>query len=384
VVINWRDPWHTLAGGSERYAWECALALRDAGASVEFWTARQEHQSSAELVDGIEVRRRGGVFGFYPGVWRRLLRQRYLSSRPLDLVVDAENGIPVFSPLLVSRKSQVLLVMHHVHQEQFRTYFDPPLAQVGRLLERRAMPVVYRRVRTLAVSDSTVVEMRRQLGWRRPVEVVPNGTDAPPSSTPGVPADTRDRLVVLGRLAVHKRIDVVLAALSRLLPERPGLQLDVIGQGPELGHLVEVRERLGLTDHVRLHGYLPEAEKDGLLRRARLHVCASDAEGWGQVVLEAAGHGLPTVARDVPGLRDSIRDGVTGWLVADAFHDEERLVRGIEQGIRAALALLDVDAQRAQVARDCRSWAERFTWPAMRDAVVRVAVEELSRGLPDG
>ena len=44
------------------------------------------------------------------------------------MVIDAENGIPVFSPLVVPRRSVVILVMHHVHQDQFRTYFPAPLA----------------------------------------------------------------------------------------------------------------------------------------------------------------------------------------------------------------------------------------------------------------
>ena len=44
------------------------------------------------------------------------------------------------------------------------------------------------------------------------------------------------------------------------------------------------------------------------------------AKAWPKAdfhIIEAAGHGVPTLARDVPGLRDSIRAGDTGWLVAD-------------------------------------------------------------------
>jgi hypothetical protein len=64
VVVNWRDPWHRLAGGSERYAWELARALVDAGASVEFWTARDDGQSAREVRDDVDVRRRGGQSAF--------------------------------------------------------------------------------------------------------------------------------------------------------------------------------------------------------------------------------------------------------------------------------------------------------------------------------
>ena len=53
VVVNWRDLDHSLAGGSERYAWEFARALRDAGAHVEFITARDAGQSRRDIRDGI-------------------------------------------------------------------------------------------------------------------------------------------------------------------------------------------------------------------------------------------------------------------------------------------------------------------------------------------
>ncbi len=65
------------------------------------------------------------------------------------------------------------------------------------------------------------------------------------------------------------------------------------------------------------HGYVEQTRLREILRRAAVHVCASDIEGWGQAVIEAAGYGIPTVARDVPGLRDSIRDGETGLLVPE-------------------------------------------------------------------
>ena len=74
-------------------------------------------------------------------------------------------------------------------------------------------------------------------------------------------------------------------------------------------------------------------------------MCASDAEGWGQVVVEAASYGMPTLARDVPGLRDSIRDGETGWLVADPGVT----TAGRRTGDRDARALeLDDDVRRGR------------------------------------
>jgi glycosyltransferase involved in cell wall biosynthesis len=375
VLVNWRDPWHRRAGGSERFAWEFALALVDGGADVEFWTARDRGQLARGEQDGIRVRRRGGTYSFYGRALVGLLWAR-LRRRAPDLVVDMDCGIPVFTPLVLAPRTPVVLVVHHVHQRQFLMAMPQPLATLGRVLERRLMPRVYRGLPTVAVSESTVTEMREQLDWEGEVRVVhnvtaPSDVDAPGRwATPG-----EERVVILGRVVPHKRVDLVLRALARVIPGRPGLVADVFGTGPGLPAVTAVVAELGIGDAVRVHGFVPEDEKYAALTGARLHVCASDGEGWGLVVLEAAANGVPTLARDVPGVRDSVRDGVTGWLLAEPADDtSEALVARLAAGIVDALELMSDPAVRERAARDCRNWASGFGWERMhheaRDAVV--------------
>ncbi len=374
VVVNWRDPWHSLAGGSERYAWEFAKALRAAGVRVEFLTAREPGQRPAEIREGIEVRRAGGPFTFYAHAALSLLQRR----GRLDIVVDPECGIPAFSPLFVRRDTAVVLVLHHVHQEQFRTYFPAPLAWLGRTLERVAMPVVYRRRATVAVSESTRLEMRDQLGWSGPVGILGNGARSA-DAVEGLAADKDvDRMVVLGRLVPHKRVDLVLHALNTLRHERPHLRLDICGQGPDRPRLEGLTVQLGLADRVTFHGYLSEADKERLLRRAALHVCASDVEGWGQAVIDAAGYGVPTVARDVPGLRDSVRHESTGWLVSDAA-DAAVLVERITDQVRVALRELDAHENLTLTVKACHAWASSFSWHQMHEQARGLVADELGR-----
>jgi glycosyltransferase involved in cell wall biosynthesis len=370
VVVNWRDLDHALAGGSERYAWEFAKALVEAGAQVEFLTARDTGQSRADRRDGIVVRRGGGALTFYPWVAWQLFRRR----RRLDVVIDPECGIPAFSPLFVARRTAVLLLVHHVHMEQFRTYFSPPMSTLGRFLEGWLMPRVYRRVPTYAVSRSTAEEMRRELGWHGPVGLLENGSGQAGAVRSG-PGDPR-RVLVLGRLVPHKRVDAVVRAVAQLRQVVPGIHLDVVGRGPDRETVLDLVDSLGLGEVVTVHGFLSEEELDDVLGGCGLHVCASDVEGWGQVVIDAAGHGIPTIGRDVPGLRDSILHGSTGWLVPPAGTDAqpEQLPELLARQVREAIDVLSQPGQQAAYAARCRQWAARFSWERMHEEAVAATV----------
>jgi glycosyltransferase involved in cell wall biosynthesis len=363
VVVNWRDPEHHLAGGSERYAWELASALRDAGASVEFLTSRDTGQTSRAVVDDIRVRRAGGRFTVY--LWTLVLL--LVRRRRTDFVVDVENGIPSFAPIVLPRRTPVVLVMHHVHLDQFGTHFPLPAALVGRLLERRVMPLVYGSSPVVAVSESTRDEMVRRLRWRGQIVIVHNGAEV--ATTLGRPEP--DRIAVLGRLVVHKRVSRVVDAAAKLRDQHRIVHVDIIGRGPEEENLRKLVADRGCADIVTLHGFVDERTKAELVGRARLHVCASEGEGWGQVVLEAAAAGVPTLAYDVPGLRDSVLPGRTGWLMDPREQ--------VATGVLRALSELGRPGRADEMGAECRAWAEQFTWDDMRARSVQVVAAAVRR-----
>jgi glycosyltransferase involved in cell wall biosynthesis len=266
--------------------------------------------------------------------------------------------------------------MHHVHQDQFAIHFPAPVAALGRWLERVLMPLVYRRRRVVAVSESAVEEMRSQLSWTGPVGLLENGAELPPVGTGNPATKDPERVAVLGRLVAHKRVDLVLRTVAALAPERPGLHLDVIGQGPERDRLERLAGDLGLGSRVTFHGFVDEDTKSALLARAAVHMCASDAEGWGQAVIEAAGHGVPTLARDVPGLRDSIRSEETGWLLPDS-DDLDEVGRRLTTRLREVLADTQDPMVRARQFEACQVWAHQFDWAEMRRQALGLVAGQL-------
>ena len=372
VMINWRDPWQSTAGGAEEYAWRISRHLAERGAIVTFLTSREPHQARVETKDGIVIRRMGGKFTVYPRVmaWLALWRREY------HLAFDCMNGIPFLSRLVLRRRTKVVSIVHHVHDLQFNAYFPAPVAWFGRFMESTVASWIYRRCTTVTVSESSRAAMRSKLGWRAPIEIIHNGGPALGPLPPAPGTDTAPTLVSLGRLVVQKRVSRVVDLARGLADDHPGLRVHIIGRGPEGEHLADQIERDGLRDRVELHGFLSEQDKNDVLSSSHLHVTASEFEGWGLTVIEAARLGVPTVAYDVDGLRDSVRDGETGWLV----HKGESL----EDVVSRALKELSDPRRAEEVRHACRAWASRFTWEAGGARMARLVATELGIDSPNG
>jgi glycosyltransferase involved in cell wall biosynthesis len=348
AVLNWRDCDHPRAGGAELYCERVSAELVDQGLAVTYLTAEVEGHPSIEERDGFRIVRRGGPLTVYPAALLWLWRHR----GELDGVVDSQNGIPFFSPLVVGRRTPVVLLIHHVHQEQFRRYFRWPVSGLGRWLERRGTTLVYRRRPVVTVSPSSRHAIRRELGLRGPVFITPCGTD-PPSAGQAARAPS-PRIVLVTRLVAHKRVELVLAALAQARRRVPGLHLHLVGDGPHRAALTREIERLGLSGCVVVHGWLNEAQKAALLRTAWLTVSASAGEGWGLSLVEASALGVPAVALRVPGVQDAVRDGRTGVLVDEETHLAEAIADMVER--------LTDDAEAERWSARSRAWAGGFRW----------------------
>lgn len=362
LVLNWRDVRHSEAGGAETYAHEVSRRWAAAGAQVTWLTARDAGQSRRETIDGIDVRRAGGAISVYIWAALRLLRLR----GHVDAVLDCQNGIPFFAPLTVGARLPVVQLVHHVHQDQFDARFGRFAATVGRLLEGPVARHVYAGRPTVAVSVSTRQEIRRRLRFRGAIAVVPNG--APPPEVRQGRAE-RPTLAVVTRLVEHKRLDLLLHAVAVALPKVPDLRVDVVGGGPDLSALSRTAVELGIGADVTFHGRLPDAERDAVLGSAWLTSSTSDGEGWGCSILEAASAGIPCLARHVPGVRDSVLDGRTGWLVGPGEDLAAALVRAVTE-------VSDAD-HATWMATQCRAWARCFDWDRSAALLAGVLLKEI-------
>jgi len=294
LFVAWRDLANKLAGGSEVLIDTLAAGLKERGHEVTLLCANPVEPRA------YEVRANGGTVTQYARAPFEYLR----SFRDADLVVDVANGLSFYSPLWRRRPS--ICFVNHIHTEQWNQWFPAPIAAFGKTMEQRAMPAAYRHRLFVAVSPSTAEGLESLGVDRSRIRIIINGTNLPET----VGAESPDPLFVgLGRLVPHKRFELALKAWEQVRPHVGG-RLVIAGQGPEHARLTAAA-----GPGVELPGRVSEAVKDDLLSRAWLMVHPASHEGWGLVITEAAAHGTPSLAFRVPGLRDSVVDGMSGILV---------------------------------------------------------------------
>jgi glycosyltransferase involved in cell wall biosynthesis len=362
VILNWRDTGHPEGGGSERYVETVATGLAAGGHKVTLFCADYPGAPRHEMRAGVRIVRAGGKLTVYAQALRALRTGRL--GRP-DVVVDVQNGVPFWSRLVT--RVPVVVLVHHVHREQWRVIYGPVMAALGWWLESRLGPRVYRRSRYVAVSEVTRTELATLGVDRDRSTVIRNGTLTPPPTTSG--REVTPRICVLGRLVPHKRVEHVFETAARLLARWPKLRVAVVGDGWWARELRDRARQQGLDEVVEFLGYVDEQRKHEELARAWLLAAPSLKEGWGLVVVEAATHQVPTVGyRDAGGLSESVVDGDTGLLVDDLDGFVDAVARLIE----------DADTRR-RMGSAAAARASSFHWEAAVTAWEQVLMAAVAK-----
>ena len=166
----------------------------------------------------------------------------------------------------------------------------------------------------------------------------------------GVPDDAAV-IGLVARFRPSKDHATLLRAFARLAPDYPRLHLALVGDGPLEPTLRRLAAELGVADRVVFAGPVPGALRPQIA--FDVAVLSSTAEGFPNVVVEALAAGVPVVATDVGGVRDSVEDGRTGLLVPP--RDPEALAQAVARLLAdPAQASCYAEAGRDRVWQDFR------------------------------
>lgn len=356
LIFNWRDTKHVHAGGAEVYLHEVAKRWAAEGNTVTLFCGNDGSAPRFETIDGVHVIRRGGFYmvWFWAFVYYMLrLRGKF------DVILDSDSALPFFTPLFV--REPVVCLVHHVHQQIFKEHLVWPAAVFACAVERYFVPFVYRHTQLITVSESTKKDMIALGLTGSGIEVINPGTNLD-QFAPGE-KDAHPLVVYVGRLKAYKSVDVLIRAFDLLRLTHPQARLIIAGAGEEEGNLKDLTKTLHLTKAVSFLGKVEEDLKVWLMQQAWVFANPSSMEGWGITSIEANACGTPVVASNVPGLRDSVQNPHTGYLV--------------QYGNPAAFAdkigyLLSDTKQRHFMESESLLWAQNFDWDIIADKSLNV------------
>ena len=364
LLVNWQDRENPLAGGAEIHLHEIFGRLVQRGHDVTLLCGGWNGSPPRARLDGIDVVRVGTRHTF-PFLARRYFRQ-HLAGAGFDLLVEDVNKIPLATPRWGGPPT-VALVPHLFGSTAFQELSAPLAAAVW--LAERPLGRAYRHVPFEAISDSTAADLADRGIPRASVEVIYPGIDTI-HYTPRLELRADAPLFAyLGRLKRYKGVHHVIRAFAAM--GHPTATLEIAGAGDYRPALERLAASLDLGDRVRFLGRVSEQEKLSLLRRAWALVFASPKEGWGITNLEAAACGTPVVASNSPGIRESVRDGDTGYLVA---HGDVRAMAASMGRLAADRALVE------RLGAQARGFAETFTWERAAEETERHLERVLATG----
>jgi len=348
LVINWQDITNPLAGGAEVHLHEIFARLAGLGHKVTLLCHRFDGSPAEEVRNGIRIIRHGGRFLF--NFWVPFLYFKVSRKERFDVIVDDINKIPFYTPLFVREPIQG--VTHHLFGRSI--FLEAPfLLALYVFLSEKLIKLIYRKVHLIIGSPSTFHEYR---AWGFPstqVSVVNYCVNHDTYFHDESNTYSVKRIGYFGRLRKYKSVEHLITAFAQLLQNDAKLELHIIGDGDDRQRLEKYVAKLGIQFHVHFHGFIPEEKKAPLLQTMNFIVNTSSKEGWGLTVVEANACGIPVIAANVPGLRDSVIDGKTGVLYE--YGNLEMLRLKMKQ-------LLDSVSFRNTLRENALEWAASFDW----------------------
>ena len=341
--FNWRDITNPEAGGAEVLTHEIAKRLVSKwNHEITLFTSSFRNSSKQEYLDGVKIVRQGGIYGVY----RRAKKYYKKNKSDFDLIIDEINVRPFLTPKFVNDQKPIIALIHQISPEQFLLELPFPLSYIGRYYLEKKWLSYYKHTLTVTVSNSTKKDLE-ELGFRR-ICVMPQGLSVKPLNKVGQ-KEPNPTLAFIGRLKKHKLPHHALLAFMLIKKKIPNAKLWVIGEGYMRGKL-ETEFRV---EDITFFGRVDSELKYDLLRRAHLVMVPAIREGWALVVTESNAMGTPVVAYNVPGLRDSVRNGHTGMLV------EENSPEGLSS---SAVNLLQNYNILEEYSSNCLSFSKQFSW----------------------
>ncbi len=258
-------------------------------------------------LDGIAIFRYGKNLGPHLALPIFLLKTKF------DVVInDLGHAIPWFFSTMIGKSNVVFF--HHLHARSLPGQVNPILAKIITAIEKCYF-LIYRNTPIVTESSTSNTDLRNLGIDEESIHMIPPGVNSDlfkPSEKSALPT-----MIYFGGMRRYKRPEESVYLLKNMSCKIEDVKLIIAGTGPQRASVEDVVKELKLQDSVTFTGRLGERELAGVIASSWLNIHTSITEGWGYSILEASSSGTPTVAYNVPGVVDTIENGINGMRVKD-------------------------------------------------------------------
>lgn len=361
LIFNWQDIKSPLGGGAEVHLHEIFKHIASFGHQVKLVSYRYENSLEAEVIDGIEVERYGSrnMFNF----WVPYLYWKKYRKEEFDIVIDDINKIPFYTPLYV--KKPLLAISHHFFG---KSIFNQAglLSGLYVVFAEKLIDFIYKKTNFVVVSESTLSEFLERGFDKKRFSIVENAI-----SQEDFPMKVGEKLdeptvAYFGRLKKYKSVQHLLLAFAKVTERIPNAKLFILGRGDYQEELEKLAKELNIFEQTTFFGFVSEEDKKKILSQVHCVANTSIKEGWGITNIEANACGSCVISANVPGLRDSVKDGLSGMLYDYGNIDElSDLIYKV---------FTDKDLQK-KLSEGAVQWAEQFSWKNSAKKMLKVCEE---------
>lgn len=373
-------PYHL--GGKEKRLYEISTRLAKRGHHVRIYTMRWWKDGDAQEYEGVHLQAIGSFLALYTSRGRRSLLEAIQFGRHTLLPIlrtDAEiidiDHIPYLSNFTSAiagrlKKKMIIGTWHEVWgKRHWQEYLGRFKGQIASWIEKLSVKMPHR---IISVSQYTTKKLIQELSVSHDrIFTIPNGIDHEAIAR-AEPSLEKSDLIFVGRLIKHKNLDIVLRVLKKMEDlYKVSLTFFIIGDGPEKNDLQNLSYQLGLVKTVKFFGRIENSNTVyGLLKSSKLFILPSVNEGFGIVVLEANGCGIPvlTVRSLNNAASDLIDEGKNGWVIS--LRDDDILHRLKE--------FFNNSSRQGSLSDSSMEISREFSWERTTDLVEQVYRESLN------
>ena len=177
-----------------------------------------------------------------------------------------------------------------------------------------------KKVRSFSIKKSDIVVTPSKhlknfilnLGFKNKIEIINNGVFIPEENT-NIFTNDQINITIVSRLVSHKNIEKIIRAISDL--NSPLINLNIIGDGPELNQLQKISLESNNKDNIIFHGKLNRDDINHIFLNSDIYIQASNYEGLPHSLLEAMSYGIPVLCTPVGECKEILGNEDRGYIL---------------------------------------------------------------------